>query len=167
MRRNWEIQLFAFWAPQSAALIIPPQKVQMDLTLRSSVNFPSSHLVFSNCNFPFYFKSDLTQIYGNVRFLFIRWRMILQRRRLREGFCVKGWKSSAGGRAVPLCGVCRRVLVDAAVGGAWRPQGGCRSRGGGAPTQQGVQEVIGGASLRTQGLLGKRERIHHLFILIR
>lgn len=63
----------------------------------------------------------------------------------------EGWKSHAGGQLEAFFGICRGVVVNAAVGRAGRPEGGRRGRGV-ALTEQSVQEVIAWTCLEAQGL---------------
>lgn len=96
-------------------------------------------------------KAALTEIYRHVWCCFIRWWLILQRRRWTESLWAKVLKSCAGGQRKALAWFCHRLFVDAAVRSAGGPQWGRCGRGV-ALTQQSIQEVITWTCLQVQGL---------------
>lgn len=140
---------------QAVALIILQQKVQKDKShtkvyflqdawLHSvTARFVAACCTDVSCQYKIsilslhnltYCNSSLTEIYGNIWCLFIRWWLILQRWRQMERLCVKDWKSHTGGWVKALCEICQGILVDATVSGAGRPEGGHCSRAGVTPT---------------------------------
>lgn len=97
------------------------------------------------------FKAGLTEIYGHIWWCFTGWWLILQSRRWMESLRTKVLESCAGGQRKALAGFCHWFLINAAVRRAGRPEWG-RCGGGVALTQQSIQEVIIGTSLKAQGL---------------
>lgn len=106
--------------------------------------------------FPSFQREERTEVYGNIGICFSGWRLTFQRR--REKRRVKSGEGCTERRGETVRGVCQRVFVDAAVCGAWRPEGGGHSWGGFALSQEGIQVTC---VWGVQALSGNIEHMRH------
>lgn len=84
-------------------------------------------------------KKKLTEVSGNGGIFFSRWRLTFQRG--REKRRVQSGQGRTERRGESVRELAQRVVVDAAVCGARRPEGGGHGRGGLALSYEGVQKV--------------------------